>query len=304
MDYIWLRTHLKKFALIFFYAVELTAKPAVEAEILGQLGNNLFIVATTQALAWDNNAEAYFPQLQCNPWIGIQTTTDLLQHVFFRCKLSQPPEAIKEHWREPTLAFHKIPFKNGIKLHGYFQSEKYFAHHREKILKLFAPHPDDLQYIQTNYKGLLEHPNSVAIQLRKYHEDPHGNLFIQYGKDYLREAMKLFSSDAFFFIFSNDINFAKQNIPEEMLGRVKFIEGEPHYIDLHLISLCKHNIISNSSFGWWGAWLNQNPTKKVIAPKHYYNPKAKDHPVEDYLPEGWIKINSKWGGLSDPSTYQ
>ena len=232
------------------------------------------------------------PELQSNRAGGVKNLVSNLTHIFHRCSISESPSEIKEHWHEPSLAFHKIPFRTGVKIHGYFQSEKYFAHHRKKILALFAPHPDDLKYIQTKYKWVLEHPNTVSIQLRKYFEDPKGEIYLQYGKDYLRKAMQHFPKDALFLVFSNDMAFAKSNIPEEMASRVKCIEGEPHYIDLHLASLCKHNITSNSSFGWWGAWLNQNPNKTVIAPKVYYNPKV-NYPTEDHFPEDWVKIDAK-----------
>ena len=68
-----------------------------------------------------------------------------------------------------------------------------------------------------------------------------------------------------------------------------FVEGHSEVEDLWLMSLCKHNIIANSSFSWWGAWLNNNPNKKVIAPKKWFG----DHVnlnTSDLLPESWIKI--------------
>lgn len=281
----------------------LFAKASVEAHMLGQLGNNLFIVATAQALAWDHDAEAYFPELQFNCAGGTKNLILNLTHIFHRCNLSESPTGMKKYWHEPSLTYHKIPFQDGIKLLGYFQSEKYFAHHREKILELFAPLPEDLKYIETKYKWLLDHPNTVSIQLRKYHEDPEGKAFLQYGKDYLRKAMKTFPKGALFIVFSNDMDFARNNIPEEFKSQVQFIENEEHHIDLYLASRCKHNIISNSSFGWWGAWLNQNPNKIVTVPKQYYNPLA-NRPTQDYYPETWIQIDAKGGALSDPSTYQ
>lgn len=289
--------------LSLFFTTGVTAKPFIEAEIRGQLGNNLFIVATAYALAWDNNCEAYFPELQVNCAGGVKNLVSNLNHIFYRCNFSQPPSSIKTHWSEPSFTYHKIPFQDGMKIHGYFQSEKYFAHYRDKILELFAPHPDDLKYIKTKFKWILDHPNTVSIQVRKYFEDPQGNKHIQYGKDYLRKAMNIFPKDALFILFSNDMEFAKKNIPDEMLSRVKCIENEPHYIDLHLASLCKHNIVSNSSFGWWGAWLNKNPNKKVISPGLFCHPQS-NVPSYDYYPKRWITITAKWGPCTQPTTYQ
>ncbi len=291
------------FLFLISCSTALCSKPFVEAETIGQLGNHLFIIATASALAWDNNADTYFPQLQYNYAGSRQALLNNLTRIFFRCTISEPPRRASTLWQEQGFSYKKIEFKPDMKLRGYFQSERYFAHHRDKILNLYAPNPDDLQYIQTKYDWLLNHPNTVAIQLRKYFEDPQGLRFIQYGKDYLRKAMNLFPDDALFILFSNDIKFAKANIPEEMTDRIKCIENESHIIDLHLISFCKHAIISNSTFGWWGAWLNRNPNKVVITPAQWLHPKD-SFDQRDLYPEKWTKLPAKWGKVSDPTTYQ
>jgi len=288
-------------AILFVSSVY--AKPFVEAELRGQLGNNLFIVATACALAWDHDADAYFPELTFKYAYNWENIPLNLSHIFFRCNLSAPPRDISFNWNQPSFSYHPIVFQPDMKIHGYFQSEKYFSHQRERLLELFAPHPDDFDYIQTKYEWLLEHPCSVGIQIRKNWEDPHGNIFIQYGKDYLRKAMNVFPENALFIIFSNDYEFSHQNTPEEMTNRVIYVENEPHYIDLFLLSLCKHNIISNSTFGWWGAWLNRNPEKIVVAPKQWLHPCC-NLSTYDVLPENWLKVEGKWGPLKEPTTYQ
>lgn len=273
-----------------------SSKPFVEAEMRGQLGNELFIVAAAYALALDNDADAYFPELALKYTYKHEDIPLNLGHIFFRCNLSKPPVSANFVWHQPTYAYHKIPFQPNTQVHGYFQSEKFFAHQRKKILELFAPLPDDLKYIQSKYGKILDHPCTVGVQLRRYWEDPTGHLYIQYGKEYLKKAMDLFPKEALFILCSNDSAFAKQNIPEEMIDRVVCIENEPHYIDLFLLSLCKHNIISNSTFGWWGAWLNQNPDKKVIAPAVWLNPNYNQLATHDIVPETWIKIEAPWKG--------
>ena len=89
-----------------------------------------------------------------------------------------------------------------------------------------------------------------------------------------------------FIIFSDDIKWCKNNFIGD---KFTFIEGEKDYIDLWLMSLCNHNIIANSSFSWWGAWLNQNPNKKVIAPINWFGPEKKLNPKDIYC-KNWIKI--------------
>ena len=66
--------------------------------------------------------------------------------------------------------------------------------------------------------------------------------------------------------------------------------GHPDYIELYMMSLCDHNIIANSSFSWWGAWLNENPNKKVIAPKKWFGPAYGDINDNDLVPETWTRL--------------
>lgn len=271
----------------------LIEKPFVIASVYGQLGNNFFEIATACALAWDHNADPYFPDLLTNKEDNIPLNHE---HVFFRCKTNPPSRSNKSLWFEPTFAYHSIPFQPNMHIKGYFQSEKYFKHHRDKLLELFAPRLDDLAHIENKYKKLLEHPKTVGIQIRYYRvDDPTGKLYNQYGKEYLDKAMSHFPKDSLFIVSSNNLEFARQNIPS-WAQNVVYLEGEPHYIDLFILSLCKHNIITNSSFGWWAAWLNKNPNKIVIAPKVWVNPNW-DLPTQDVLPETWTKLDTDWIGM-------
>jgi hypothetical protein len=102
--------------------------------------------------------------------------------------------------------------------------------------------------------------------------------------DYYRNAIAEFSDDTRFLVFSDDIQWCKENFKGD---NFHFIEGEKDYVDLYLMSLCNNNIIANSSFSWWGAWLNNTPNKKVIAPKQWFG-KAKQLNTKDLIPETWI----------------
>lgn len=253
--------------------------PFVLGRFEGRLGNNMFQVATACAIAWDNDAKAFFPDI--NP------SHPAHAHVFSRCKKKFPKD-IKFTWHEPTFAYTKIHYHPNMQIVGWFQSEKYFAHHREKILSLFEPLEEDLDYMKKKYQWLLDHPQTVGVQIRCYREEGvNTNFHFQYGKDYLDKAMSLFRSDNTLFVISSDrIDVAKKYIPSWALN--VFFLNEASYIDLYLLSFCKHNIISNSSFGWWAAWLNKNPEKIVVAPKHLFN-----LPTEDYCPENWIRIDAE-----------
>ena len=265
-------------------------EPIVIGELYGQMGNNLFQVAVASALAWDNHAEAYFPKLGSLP--------TLHHHLFSRCKMLLPDNKISFEWHEPTFAYQPIPFYENMHLIGYFQSEKYFSHHRDRLLNLFAPCSADLKYLRKKYAWLMKHPCTVGVQIRHYFEDPDGSCFIQYGQDYLDKAMSLFPEDTLFIVSSNNLEFARKNIPS-WVEKVVFLEDEPFYIDFYLLTFCKHNIITNSSFGWWSAWLNQNPDKIVVRPSVWLN----GLPTQDVCPEEWIAIDAKKGCTKDPLSY-
>ncbi len=254
--------------------------PFVTARFQGRLGNNFFQVATASALAWDNGAEPYFMGYRGSGEVG---------RAFFRFNLQETERTVETEWYERTYSYSPITYSPNMRLAGYYQSEKYFAHHRKRLLKLLAPSSSDMEYMVHRYSWLIDNPNTVGVQIRYYKgEDPSGGMYPQYGRDYLEKAMALFPESSLFVVSSNDLSYAKQNIPPDKMN-VVFLEGEVPYIDLLLLSFCKHNIISNSSFGWWAAWLNQNPHKKVIYPW----PLFPTLPSQDYCPTEWISVTAQ-----------
>lgn len=275
--------HLLFAISLLFSHVNAAEKPYVIGRILGGLGNQMFEVATTCALAWDNGADPYFPDfIPCVPH------SESLRHVLFRCALKPPSEKISCEWSTPVYGYEPIPFVPGMRLSGYSQSEKYFAHHRDRLIQFFAPKDVDMQYIKKKYANVINHPNSVCVHLRYYYaEKPDEPGYRQYDEEYYEKAMSLFSNDSLFVVISDNMEFAKKNI--STVGRnVIFVENEPHYIDFYLQTLCKHNIIGNSTFSWWGAWLNQNPGKIVVRPEKWIG----GYP-DIGGPDSWIKIDAK-----------
>ena len=91
-----------------------------------------------------------------------------------------------------------------------------------------------------------------------------------------------------FYFFSDDIDWVKENLQMPEATFVSNSITKNHFEDLYLMSQCKHNIIANSSFSWWGAWLNDNPAKIVIAPKKWFNTGPKD--TQDLIPGSWLQL--------------
>jgi hypothetical protein len=281
-------------------------KPFVIGRLSCQLGNNCFQIAAACAHAWDHGAEPYFPDLLMRKQDGMPVN---YEHIFFRFNAQMPEEPIELQWTFPISANFtscKIPYHPNMEISaGTYQSENYFKHYRERLLELFAPHPLDLEYIKSKYAHILEHPLTVGVQIRWFGCQPDlgwADFLVQYGYDYYEKAMSIFPEDTLFVISTNNLEFAQLNIPSRFQN-VIYLNEEPHYIDFALLSMCKHNIISNSSFGWWSAWLNKNPDKIVVAPELWVDLKwSHITPVKDVWPENWLRLNAKWGKPADPFT--
>lgn len=277
-----------KLMLIAFIglAASLNAKPFVVGRLwAGQLGNQFFEIAAAVSLALDNDAEAFFPDFVTNRDVGMDLQTNY-KHVFFRVNATAPQEKIEACYIEPGYAYSSIPFHNNMCIQGYFQSEKYFSKHKDKILELFAPSQEICEYLQAKYAELLKHPNTVSLHVRVYYkDDPEQKIYPNYGREYFERAMMKFPEDSLFVVFSNDMTQCK-DVLANIQKNIIFIEGETSYHDLYLMSMCKHNIITNSSFSWWAAYLNLNPKKIVIVPPAWNTPTC-GLDYKDVVPENW-----------------
>ncbi len=176
-------------------------------------------------------------------------------------------------------------------LHGYWQSEKYFIKHRDAILKDFNFPPANAE--NKRVIDLIAQVNSVSLHVRRGDYINHSELggicdlaYYQKAIAYIREKV----ANPHFFVFSNDLDWCKDNLPlNSNVTYVDFNTGEYSFRDMQLMSLCKHNIVANSSFSWWGAWLNVNPDKIVITPSRWFNNTKYD--TTDIIPHSWYKIN-------------
>lgn len=167
---------------------------------------------------------------------------------------------------------------------GYWQNEQYFKEIREHVLKAFTFPSFDIE--NAKYAQQIVATNSVSIHIRRgdYLSNPiYENICtIDYYRKATQEIEKRTDIELFC-IFSNDIEWCKKSL-NNYLGDKQTIyincnRGLYSYNDMHLMSLCKHNIIANSSFSWWGAWLNQNHEKIVVAPSAWVNIKGFTSPV-------------------------
>lgn len=206
---------------------------------------------------------------------------------------SKPPYK-RRIYREPFFHFDKNFFKAGpnVYLKGLWQSEKYFLPYHEEIRKAFHLNNTPFRHL-LDIADKIKNENSVSIHIRRgdYLAKAAFKVLGLMPIDHYLRAINIIKSridNPHFYFFSDDINWVKENLPLPDAVYISDNLTENHLEDLYLMSQCNHNITANSSFSWWGAWLNNNPGKIVIAPKNWFNKGPKD--TYDLYPDNWIVI--------------
>jgi hypothetical protein len=170
--------------------------------------------------------------------------------------------------------------------HYWYHSIKDVVDNIEFDDKILQESKDKINSIKNTNKTISIHVRRGDYLL------PQNSFYTQLGFEYYLKALDQISnvSDHQVLIFSNDIDWCKNNL-HKLHNNITYIDGNSDYIDLCLMSLCDHNIIANSSFSWWGAYLNKNPNKIIVCPKNYLQNHELSHIInEKYYPSSWIAI--------------
>jgi len=251
----------------------------ISCNLVGGLGNYMFQVAAAYSLSIDNNDSCVFNNE--NIATVHKHFNTYLPNIFRYLIISN--ENFSSVYSEPYFHYKKIPYKNNLKLNGYFQSEKYFKHNREHILNLFSIDDVSKNYIDNKYSDILKH-NTCSVHVRRgdylRYPEHHPICSLEYYNNSINQLPK----DTKFLFFSDDVVWCENTFKGE---NFIFVNGNEDYIDMWLMSLCKNNIIANSSFSWWGAWLNKNKNKTVIAPKEWFGTRL-NHITKDVYCDDWI----------------
>jgi hypothetical protein len=262
----------------------------IYCNLKGGLGNMLFQIAASNAFSIEKNTECSFPNFD-------EHIRFLNNDNYYNSKLkhaeeyknflnlsSKKPIGKINLYKYPFHYTNKIPNEDEFWIDGFFQSEKYFNKYRNEIIELIKPTEEIQNYIKIKYSSYLTSSTSIHIRRGDYL-----NLSNHHPPQSLEYYMKCINDIAYdnLLIFSDDIKWCKENIK---LKNILFVENEKDYIELFLMSKCNINIISNSSFSWWGAWLNDNEDKKVYAPKNWFGKELSHIDISDIVPEKWIKV--------------
>lgn len=178
---------------------------------------------------------------------------------------------------------------------GYWQTEKYFKSIRNKLINVFQIKNEYMNQENLEFgKRIKGNNNSVFVHVRGGDYIQSNNI-VNYGnictKDYYVKAFQLMEQKigkAKFYLFTNDLNYAYSVVPSSQYD-IEYVDLNDElsgWLDLYLMSCCNHSILANSSFSWWGAWLNTNEKKIVIAPNKWENTSNN----QDIFCEGWYRI--------------
>lgn len=266
---------------------------------MGQLGNQMFQIASTIGIASKNSMFYAFPDWSYQQYFAnpLPNSRDFIE------AHKTPFKTIKED--AFTFEETELDTYYNYDILGYRQSWKYWEPlAKDLILKYFEFDKKVLDKVnKVWYKILLEKPVSVHVRMKDYLEfsEYHTNLHLT---DYYKDAVKLLEGQNFndkpikYIIFSDDIEWCKTNIVE-LLGNglrsdnLLFSQDQDEVADMALMSLCSHSIIANSTFSWWGAYLNKNEFKIVISPnglKYSWFGKKLLHDTKDLIPKDWCKL--------------
>lgn len=248
----------------------------VSCQFIGRLGNNMF-----QAAACIGYAKKYGVQ-----W-GVPAVSKEVPnfHKFFPGLPVYEGNEFKRYNAADPSQFNYWPIpehKQGVKLVGFFQSEKFFEGAHDEVRKAF--------------KLDIKPVDAVSIHVRRGDYVQHSNSFPPVTKEFVYTAYtKIISQVGTMrkIVFSDDIPWCKQNLSLLSVGEdVTFSDGKTELEDLSLMASCSHHIIANSTFSWWGAWLGHNPDKIVVSPSadNWFGPGFTGGVPKDLIPDSWHQI--------------
>jgi len=274
----------------------------ITLKLRGGLGNQMFQYAAGRALAQKKSALLILDLEWYKQKFGPGATARTYElncfhlHRFTRSVkskfASRAVSFLAKNYEEPH--FHYDPGFLHLPRHavltGYFQCEKYFKDIRDILLKEFVWTKEPQGKNLTLFKEIQQTPGSISLHIRRCDYITNENAAKVHGitgMSYYEAGVKKMAQNIInpkFYIFSDEPEWCRQNF--KLNHSMEYISNHGHGSeDMRLMKECRHHIIANSSFSWWGAWLNENPDKLVIAPEKWFSCQEKN--TEDLIPDSW-----------------
>ena len=257
----------------------------VSVNLMGGLGNCLFQIAAAYSISIRDSKKLICQKHNNN--LVHEPLNYYLDNIFRKINFEESIPNTPTY-REPSFNYNEIPkTNNDLILNGYFQSEKYFLDYKNEVLELFDINSKIKSRLQSKYKNVLG-KKTCSLHIRRGDYVRLSQFHALQPIDYYQNSVNIIGEEYEYLIFSDDIEWCKNNF--NFIKNKHFIEGNTNYEDLYLMSICDNNIITNSSFSWWGAWMNKNETKKVISPKIWFGEKNSHLNTKDIYVKNWIII--------------
>jgi len=239
----------------------------------GRLGNQMFQYASLKGIARNNDLEFCIPfSVEVNEWYDHM----LSKHFVLDSNLSLQSPENQFQYNERFFHFDRLLFEgcpDRTDLSGYFQSYKYFDFIRDEILA-------DFQF-KENFEPPMSDYTAVHVRRGDYLNQTHYHPICEV--EYYQKALSLTGGPVV--VMSDDIDWCKQNIVADV-----YLEGTSNVYDLFVMTRARNNVIANSSFSWWGAWLNQNPDKMVVCPERWFGDGYSHYDLSDLRPTEWTML--------------
>jgi hypothetical protein len=253
----------------------------------------MFQIAHAMCQGWKYDIPTIFKCESFTPMQANQPTkyvNNIFRNITFLNFTSQT-KRINTPWEYVDLNF---DLESPIEFYGYFQSSNNFYGFGDRLSELFQPTNEFIEKIYRDFPEIKKE-NTISIHIRRGDYLTINSVLPVISKSYIDECLNKIGNYDHIFIFSDDVNWAKENLIYENSTIVDSLED---YEDLWFISLCKINIMSNSSFSWWGTFLNKNENKETYAPSIWFGPNGERN-YSDIYEDNWIKIkvNYKNGEL-------
>jgi hypothetical protein len=279
--------------------------------LMGGLGNQLFQIFVVISMAIDSKTEFFFPDKEklCSK------RNTYWNSFLYRLRPFLKPESFIQKsgstlFREQSFEYTNMDIENrNVILYGYFQSYKYFEKNYESICNLINIRQFKNVLIKKikdiNSDEIINYNNFISMHFRlgdyKGIQDCHPLMTIQYYLNCLKyldaNGVNLREYKILYFCENNPVDIGHVLKIIDMLKiefpYLEFVRqsGLEDYEEMLLMSLCKHNIIANSTFSWWGAYFNDNNDKMVLYPNVWFGPSLQDKNVKDLNPPSWVKIS-------------
>jgi len=274
----------------------------------GRIGNQMFQYATLRGIANKHSYEWIIPPQGSSSIAPDGNDCNYLLWETFKLKSTKNTGFInnniiqEKHFHFDEDLFNSCP--DNCSLSGCFQTEKYFKHIENEIRKDFIFHEQILEPCK-EFIDSIGSEKIIFLHVRRGHpklRDAYTNLENYHppcSLDYYKNAIEQFPNDIPILVFSDYIEWCKE---QDLFKDDRFMMSEQydefsngvrvHFSDLCLMSLCTDAIIANSSFSWWGAWLQKNPNKKIVAPKTWFGPAHASNDTRDLIPDNknWILL--------------